>query len=84
MKPTTIRLDEDITRDLDALAATTERSRTWHIDQAIRRYVAEEAWQVAAIREGLADYRAGTDELTPHEDVMGRLEARIRSASTKP
>jgi predicted transcriptional regulator len=80
-KPTTIRVDDAITRDLDALAAATERSRAWHIEQAIRRYLADEAWQVEAIREALADYRAGADDSAPHDEVMDRLEARIRSAA---
>ena len=83
-KPTTVRLEDALTRDLDALAAATARSRAWHIEQAIRRYLAEEAWQVEAIRAGLADYRAGADDLVPHDDVMRRLEARIRSASPRP
>jgi predicted transcriptional regulator len=80
-KPTTMRIDDALTRDLDALAAATERSRAWHIEQAIRRYIADEAWQVEAIREALADYRAGGDDGAPHDDVMDRLEARIRSAA---
>jgi predicted transcriptional regulator len=82
VKPTTVRLDEGLTRDLDALAATTERPRAWHIEQAIRRYLADEAWQVEAIREALLDYRAAADDVVSHDDVMDRLEARIRSAST--
>lgn len=80
-RPTTVRLDDSLTRGLDTLAATTERPRAWHIEQAIRRYLAEEAWQVEAIREELAGYRADADDVVPHDDVMHRLEARLRSAS---
>ena len=80
-KPTTIRVDDALTRGLDALAAATERSRAWHIEQAIRRYLADEAWQVEAIREALVDYQAGGDDGRPHDEVMDRLGARIRSAA---
>lgn len=80
-KPTTVRLDDSLTRDLDALAAVTDRPRAWHIEQAIRRYVADEAWQIEAIQEALAAHRAGGEDLMPHDEVMGRLEARIRSAA---
>jgi predicted transcriptional regulator len=79
-RPTTVRLDETMTRDLDTLAAATERSRGWHIEQALRRYLAEEAWQVGAVRAALDEYHAGTGEVAAHEAVMGRLEARIRAA----
>jgi predicted transcriptional regulator len=81
-KPTTMRLDDSLMRDLDALATATDRPRAWHIEQAIRRYVAEEVWQVEAIREALAAYHAGAEDLVPHDEVMSRLEARIQAATT--
>ena len=49
------------------------------IEQAIRHYVQDQAWQVQAIQEALDDYRSGHAELVPHEEVMARLEARIAS-----
>ena len=45
------------------------------IEQALTRYLDEEAWQVAAIREALADYQSGTADLVPHDEVVQRLGA---------
>ena len=78
-KVTSVRIDDDVAAKLDQLAASTDRTKTWLIDQALRRYVEEEAWQVQAIKEALDDYRSGDAELVPHEQVMERLEAKIRA-----
>ncbi len=78
-KVTSIRIDDDVSAKLDQLAASTDRTKTWLIGQALRRYVEEEAWQVQAIKEALDDYRSGDAELVPHEEVMERLEAKIRA-----
>jgi predicted transcriptional regulator len=78
-KVTSIRIDDDVVAKLDQLAVATDRPKTWLIDQALRRYVEEEAWQVQAIQEALDDYRSGNAELVPHEQVMERLEAKLRA-----
>ena len=77
-KVTSVRLDDALAAELEALAAALDRPKAWIIEQAIRRYLEEQAWQVQAIQEALADYRAGTAELVPHEQVMERVEGRIR------
>lgn len=79
-KVTSMRIDDDVAAKLDQLAASTDRPKTWLIDQALRRYVEEESWQVQAIQEALNDYRSGNAELVPHEQVMERLEAKIRAS----
>jgi predicted transcriptional regulator len=78
-KVTSIRLNDDVAAKLDHLAASVDRPRSWLIEQAIARYLEEEAWQVAAIEEAVADYRAGTMKLVPHEDVMRRLDQKIKA-----
>ena len=77
-KVTSIRLIDELAARLDQLAASLDRPWAWLIEQAIARYVDEEAWQVAAITEALAEYRTGGAALHPHDEVMGRLEAKIR------
>ena len=74
---TSIHLTDDLAARLDQLAAALDRPRAWLIEQAIARYVDEEASQVSAITEALAEYRKGGAALHPHDDVMERLEARI-------
>ncbi len=78
-KPTSIRLKDDLAEQLDKLAISVQRPKTWLIEEAVRSYVEEQSWQVAAIQQELADHRSGTGELAPHDVVMQRLEARIRA-----
>ncbi|HEY7065374.1 MAG TPA: CopG family ribbon-helix-helix protein [Chloroflexota bacterium] len=77
-KVTSIRISDELATRLDQLAASVDRPRSWLIEQAIARYVDEEAWQVAAITEALADYRSGKAVVRTHDEVMRRLEAHIR------
>ena len=76
---TSIRLRDDLATRLDALAASLNRPRAWVIEQAIARYVDDEAWQVAAISEALAEYRTGESAPRPHGELMEWLEAKIRA-----
>lgn len=59
MGTVTARIDENIKAQLEKLAKATDRSRSWLISDAIRRYVEEEAWQIAAIEEGVRQADAG-------------------------
>lgn len=73
-KVTSIRLNDTTAAQLDELAAALDRPRAWVIEQAIQRYVDEEAWQVLAIKEALAEYRSGKAALIPHSEVEARIE----------
>jgi predicted transcriptional regulator len=61
------------------LAASLDRPKAWIIEQAIITYLEEQSWQVQVITEALDEYRAGAATLVPHEQVMERLEAKLRS-----
>ncbi|MDQ3707594.1 MAG: ribbon-helix-helix protein, CopG family [Chloroflexota bacterium] len=81
-KITSIRLEDETAAQLDALTKSMDRPRAWLIDQAIKSYIAEQSWQITAIKEALEDYRSGQAELVPHEavmDEMAALEAEIRA-----
>jgi predicted transcriptional regulator len=45
----TIRLPSDVKRKLEALATSTNRSRSWLAAQAIAAYVEEQSWQIQQI-----------------------------------
>ncbi len=79
-KPTSVRLSDELTERLDRLAAAVDRPRSWLIEQAVSRYLDEEAWQVAAIAEALAEYRSGQASLMSHEDFMAELTEKIQAA----
>ncbi len=55
----TARIDEETRDRLERLAEATQRSKSWLVAEAVRAYVDEQAWQVEAIRQGLAEAEAG-------------------------
>ncbi len=55
----TIRLDDETLAKLDALAAETDRSRSWIAARAIQDYVELNAWQIRRIKDGIADADRG-------------------------
>lgn len=74
----TIRLEDEMLAKLDALAADTDRSRSWIAAKAIENYVELNAWQVAKIKEGIA--QAGRGEFATEEEldaIEAELQARI-------
>ena len=65
MTTVTARIDTETHSRLEHLVKATDRSRSWLVADAIRRYVEEESWQIAAIEEGVRQANAGnfaTDE----------------------
>jgi predicted transcriptional regulator len=61
----TIRLPAVVKETLDKLAEATGRSRSFLAQEALRRYLDEEGWQVREIREAIREADAGdfaTDE----------------------
>ena len=74
-----VTLSARITGDLDArlarLALLTDRSRSWHVTQALERYLEQELAFVEAVAEGIADLEAG--RTIPHEALMDELEHEI-------
>ena len=56
---TSIRLTDEAKAKLAALTAATGRSQSWLLNEAITRYLEEEAWQLQAIEEGLQDAEEG-------------------------
>ena len=77
----TIRLDDEILAKLDALAADTDRSRSWIAAKAIESYVELNVWQIAKIKEGIA--QADRGEFATEEEldeIEAELQARIDAA----
>lgn len=58
-KVISIRLDEQLLRDLEELSKSTERSRTFLINEAIMTYIAE-----------YGDYRVALDRLLDKDDEL--------------
>ncbi|WP_440029680.1 CopG family ribbon-helix-helix protein [Chromobacterium amazonense] len=54
-----VRVADEVTQQLDALAQATGRKRSFLVLQAINDYLEREAWQVQEIQAGLAEADAG-------------------------
>lgn len=52
---------------LEELSISTDRPRSWLLEQALDSYLESQAWQIAHIKEGLADADAG--RMVPHERI---------------
>ena len=68
----TLRLPNRLKQRMEQLASATARSRSFLAVEALESYVADNEWQVAEIREGLADADAG--RFVEHEDVAAWLK----------
>jgi len=69
------RVPEVLRDQVDALATALDRDRAWVIEQAVKRYLADESAFIAAVQRGRADARAG--RVTEHDDFMAELDAII-------
>ena len=51
--PVSGRIEKIISERLDALSKSTARSRSFLIAEAVKAYVEDQAWQIAAIEAGV-------------------------------
>nr|UKE83661.1 CopG family ribbon-helix-helix protein [Pectobacterium sp. PL152] len=54
-----VRLNDETTAQLDALAKNHGRTRSFLAGQAIEDYLAREAWQIAEIEQAIKEADAG-------------------------
>lgn len=65
--PITVRLEPALDDQVEAVAAALDRPKSWVIEQAVKDFVAVQAWQLAAIDEGLR--AADEGRVVAHEDA---------------
>jgi len=75
MTTLSIRIDDETYSRLEALAESTDRSKTHLLKRALLEYLETNEWQVAEIRRGVAEADAG--ELIDHEDVRRTWETTL-------
>ena len=77
--PIAIRVPVDILADIEKIAETTERSRSWVIVRALKYYLLNEGADVLEIRLGLEDIAAGrthdADEVFAELDRLSQDDA---------
>ncbi len=64
----TARVDAELEAELTRLAATSGRTKSWLINEALRSYVATEQQFRAAVEEGKQAYREG--RTVDHQTVV--------------
>jgi RHH-type rel operon transcriptional repressor/antitoxin RelB len=64
----TVRLAPDVGAKLEALARDTRRSKASLAEQAVTSFVRRNVWQVARIKQALAEAESGAPGI-PHEEV---------------
>lgn len=55
----TFRVPVEVKQQLDALAESTQRSKSWLAGEALKQYLDLEAWQIGEIRQALQEADAG-------------------------
>ena len=76
--PIALRIPVDVLSEIEAIAETTERSRSWVIVRALRTYLMNEGAEVLAYRKGKQEIANG--EVEDIDDVLAEME---RIASEK-
>jgi len=78
----TIRLPREMRARFEALAKATGRNRNALAQEAIRRFIETEEWQIAEIQAGLREAEAGTfaseDEMEEVWAEFGVERRRVR------
>ena len=70
--PITLRIPIEVLSDIEAIAAATERSRSWVIVRALRTYLLNEGADVLAYQRGRKEIDAGDSE--DLDSVLADLE----------
>ena len=64
---------------LDAIAANTDRSRSYIVNEAIDYYLDLYDWQTRRIEERLERAQRDDAKWIPHDEVFDRLEKKIKA-----
>ncbi|SDY80563.1 Predicted transcriptional regulator [Pseudomonas sp. NFIX28] len=73
-----LRLPDDVADTLAHLAKTTGRSKSFLAVDALREYLAREAWQINEIQKALTEAEAG--DFASAEELHGVLDKWIGNA----
>ncbi len=69
----TLRTDPETLDRLDRLAGALDRSRNYLVNQALKAFLDQQAWQIEEIEAGLAELDRG--EGVPHESAMADMDS---------
>lgn len=70
-----VRVTSELKKQLDQLAEAEGRTRSFIAEEALKRYVKEEAWQIHAIRSAFEKADTHTAKFAEHGDVKKWLKS---------
>lgn len=65
------RIHAEKINQLERLAKATDRSRSWHIEQALDSYLDVQTWQIAEIEKSITEMNAGQG--IAHSEIRKQL-----------
>lgn len=71
--PIALRIPADVLADVERIAETTERSRSWVIVRALKAYLAAEGGEILAVAKGRRQIEQGASHALDH--VLDDLDA---------
>jgi len=77
--PISLRLPKDTLAAIEKVAKATDRTRSWVIVRALRRYLLTEGAQILDVIEGRAQIAAG--DVHDMDDILEEVEHIVRSPS---
>ena len=77
----TIRTNEQIAEQIGKLAKAMDRPKNWVIEDALKQYIAEQAWQVEGINQAQKSFAMG--ESVALETVVKKLRTHIKRKQRK-
>lgn len=79
--PISLRLPVEVLASVEEIAKATERTRSWIVVRALKRYLATEGKEILDFVEGRAQVEAG--ESYDMEEVLQEVERIVRSSPGK-
>ncbi len=55
----TARVSSEVSIQLEMLAKSINRSKSWLVSEAVQRFLQDNAWQIEAIKAGIKDIEEG-------------------------
>ena len=77
LEPVSVRLPTDVLQAIEAVAAATDRTRSWVMVRALKRYLATEGADILAVAEGRRQIAAG--DAHDMDAVIDEVDKLVRS-----
>jgi predicted transcriptional regulator len=73
-----VNIKDQKIQEIDQLAETFDRDRSWVINDALDDYLAKQRGIIAAIREAVAEADANPEAGTPHDEVVDKARRLLK------